>query len=134
MTNKIYPPGFSEGIARILAGVELVGLSVIAIATVLAGTLEIVNMIAVSRVTLADLLLLFIYLEVLSMVAIYLGSGALPVRVPLYIAMVALARHLILGTKEPSEWQIVATATAIFVLAGAVLVLSLIHISQGIVR
>lgn len=47
-------------------------------------------MITARTVTLADLLLLFIYLEVLAMVAMYLESGKLPVKMPLYIAIVEL--------------------------------------------
>ena len=55
-------------------------------------------------VTLADLLLLFIYLEVLAMVTIYLDSGKLPVRMPLYIAIVALARYMI-GHEKPRHME-----------------------------
>ena len=128
MTIQTYPPGVSSWIARILAAVELVGLGVIAVATVLAGALEIAGMVAAHSVTLADLLLLFIYLEVLSMVALYLEYGAMPVRVPLYIAMVALARHLILDTDEPSDWLIVATAIAILILAAAILLIRYGHV------
>ena len=51
-------------------------------------------MVQAMRVTLAALLLLFIYLEVLAMIGVYLDSGKLPVRMPMYIAIVALARSL----------------------------------------
>ncbi|HEB58895.1 MAG TPA: hypothetical protein ENJ01_06730 [Gammaproteobacteria bacterium] len=53
--------------------------------------IEIKVMIEARTVRLADLLLLFIYLEVLAMVAMYLDSGKLPVRMSLYIAIVTLA-------------------------------------------
>ena len=65
-----------------LGFVELIGLAVIAVATVIAGFQEIEVMVGLGKVRLADLLLLFIYLEVLAMVAIYLDSGQLPVRIP----------------------------------------------------
>ncbi len=82
--------------------VENLGLLVIALSTVVAIAFEVYTMISNRFVTLADLLLLFIYLEVISMVAVYLKSGKLPVRMPLYIAMVALARYLILdGYEKP---------------------------------
>jgi protein PsiE len=85
-------------------------------------------MITQRAVTLADLLLMFIYLEVLTMVKVYLESGALPIRMPLYIAMVALARHLVLDMKELSEWELIATAVGILVLALAVLVIRYGHL------
>jgi protein PsiE len=113
---------------RVLTWIEMVGLLVIAIATLIAGAQEIGAMIARREVTLGDLLLLFIYLEVLTMVGIYLESGALPIRMPLYIGMVALARHLILDMKEMTETEIIATAVAILILAAAVLVTRYGHV------
>lgn len=107
---------------------EILGLTVISIATIFAGIEEVVKMVSAGKVTLADLLLLFIYLEVLTMVAIYLESGSLPVRMPMYIAMVALARHLILDMKEITEWEIIATSAAVLVLALAVLVIRYGHV------
>ncbi len=55
------------------------------------------------------------------MVEIYLDSGALPVSMPLYIAMVALVRHIILDMKEMTELGIASSAFAILILAAAVL-------------
>jgi protein PsiE len=112
---------------RTLHAIEVVGLILITIATLVAAGHEIVRMVQVREVTLADLLLLFIYLEVLTMVGIYLESGALPVRMPLYIAIVALARHLILDMKSMSQWSLIATAAAVLILAAAVLVLRFGH-------
>lgn len=74
-------------------------------------------------VALADLLLLFIYLEVLAMVANYAESGKLPVRMPLYIAIVALARYLILDMKSMEDWRIVAISISTLVLAATVIVI-----------
>ena len=78
----------------LLTWTQDIGLLIIAISTIVAVGIEINVMIEAMTVTLADLLLLFIYLEVLAMVAIYLESGKLPVRMPIYIAIVALARDL----------------------------------------
>lgn len=128
MNNRSHNPHIAHTVARLLAYVELAGLAAIAIATLVAGVQEIVEMINVRQVHLADLLLLFIYLEVLSMVAVYLSSGALPVRIPLYIAMVALARHLILDMKALSEWHIVAVSVGVLVLAAAVLLIRYGHV------
>jgi protein PsiE len=110
-----------------LATIEYAGLLVVSIATVFAGAEEVRAMIASGGVTLADLLLLFIYLEVLTMVGLYLQSGQLPVRMPLYIGMVALARYLLLDMKEMGEWRMLAVAGAVLLLAISVLVIRYGH-------
>lgn len=101
---------------------ENIGLIIIAIATVIAVGIEVAAMIQAKNVTLADLLLLFIYLEVLAMVAMYLDSGKLPVRMPLYIAIVALARYMILDMKSMDNWRMLAVSSAILLVAFAILV------------
>lgn len=108
---------------RLLKLIEHGGLIIICIATLIAGTQEIMKMVAAGRVTLADLLMLFLYLEVIAMVAVYLDSGKLPVRMPLYIAMVALARYLALDIKDMESTKIIIVAGAILILAIAVLVI-----------
>jgi protein PsiE len=85
-------------------------------------------MVAAHRVQLADLLLMFLYLEVLAMIGQYFKSGQLPVRFPMYIAMVALARYLILDIKEMSEWRMLAVAAAIFLLTLGVLAIRYGHV------
>lgn len=84
-------------------------------------------MIGAGRVTLADLLLMFLYLEVLAMIGQYFNSGQLPVRFPLYIAMVAMARYVILDLKELTEWRMLAVAASILLLTIAVLVIRYGH-------
>jgi protein PsiE len=112
---------------RALALIEHVGLFIIAVATVIATAQEVGVMIEARHVRLADLLLLFIYLEVLTMVGLYYGSGKLPVRFPLYIAMVALARYLILDMKEMDVFRMLAVTGAILLLALAVLAIRYGH-------
>ena len=108
--------------------VEFIGLFIIAVATVVAGGIAVQDMFTNGTVTLGDLLLLFLYLEVLAMVAIYLDSGKLPVRLPLYIAIVALARYLILDMKELNEWQIIAIAVTIILITISTLILRYGHL------
>lgn len=103
--------------------IETLGLFVITIATVTAGLQEVFKIAQSGHVNLGDLLLLFIYLEVLAMVGVYYESGSLPVRMPIYIAIVALARHMTLDMKEMSEYSLITTAAAILVLTLAVLAL-----------
>lgn len=107
--------------------VEIIGLVIIAIITIIAGIQEVQVMIERQAVTLSDLLMMFIYLEILAMVIIYLESGRLPIRIPLYIAIVALARYMILDMKDMTEWKILGISVAIVVLAAAVLILRYGH-------
>ena len=110
---------------KFLVWTQDIGLLIIAISTVVAVGIEIGVMVENRTVTLVDLLLLFIYLEILSMVAIYLDSGKLPVRMPLYIAIVALARYLILDMKGMDGWKVVGVSAAALILALTVLVISI---------
>ena len=112
---------------KLLTWIQDVGLLVIAVATIIATGSEIMSMFEAGAVTLADLLLLFIYLEILAMVAIYLDSGKLPVRMPLYIAIVALARYLILDMKNLDTWRMLGVAGAALIIAIAILVIRFGH-------
>ncbi len=107
---------------------EHIGLGIIAIATVIAGYGEVMVMVNAGAVTLPDLLLMFLYLEVLAMVAIYYEQGKLPIRFPLYIGMIALARYLIIDMKNIGELRMLVVAGAILILAIAVFVLRYGHV------
>ncbi len=111
-----------------LDGVEYLGLLVIAFATTVAMYDEVLVMLGRGKVTLSDLLLMFLFLEVLAMIGRYFSSGQLPVRFPLYIAMVALARYLILDLKEMTELRMLAVAAAILLLTLGVLVVRYGHV------
>jgi len=111
-----------------LDAVEYFGLLVIAFSTTIAMYLEAAGMVAARHVALSDLLMMFLYLEVLAMIGQYFKSGQLPVRFPLYIAIVALARYLILDLKDMSEWRMLAVAAAVFLLTLAVLVVRYGHV------
>jgi protein PsiE len=105
-----------------------IGLWVVLVATIVAAGLEIWKMIDARMVTLTDILLLFIYLEVITMVDVYWQTGRLPVRMPLYIAMVAMARYIILEAAHLGPWHVVGLAGAILILALAVLVVRFGHL------
>ncbi len=111
-----------------LDAVEYLGLLVIAFATTAAMFREVSGMVEAHHVALSDLLMMFLYLEVLAMIGQYFKSGQLPVRFPLYIAMVALARYLILDLKDMTEWRMLAVAAAIFLLTLAVLAIRYGHV------
>lgn len=112
----------------IFAAIERIGLLLVLIATIVATVQEVQSMLHHGRVGVTDLLLLFIYLEIITMSGIYWRIGRLPVRMPLYIAMVALARHLTLDTTEFEPWSAMAQAGAILLLGLAVLVVRFGHI------
>lgn len=111
-----------------LVTVEIIGLLVIGLATTFAIAKEVQVMLANHDVTLADLLLMFLYLEILAMIGQYLRTGQIQVRFPLYIAMVALARYLIIDAKDIDAIRILAIAAAILLLTIAVLVVRYGHI------
>ncbi len=85
-------------------------------------------MVSNARVTLADLLLMFLYLEILTMVGLYFESGKLPVRFPLYIAMVAMARYVTVDIKEMDNTRLLGVSGSIVLIALAVLVIRYGHV------
>ncbi|MFO1496393.1 MAG: phosphate-starvation-inducible PsiE family protein [Lysobacterales bacterium] len=115
---------FHRGIQLLERG----GLILITAATVIAGAMELYRMLGARAVTVVDLLLLFIYLEMISMVEIYWRMGKLPVRMPLYIAMVGIARHLMADSAYHSPWLLLAGAGAIVLLGVAVLIVRYGHL------
>jgi protein PsiE len=108
--------------------IEQLGLLVIVIATIFAAVHEVNVMIINGVVTLADLLLMFLYLEILAMVGVYYRSGKLPVRFPIYIAIVALARYIVLDIKNLELMHLIAVSGAILLLALAVLAVRYGHV------
>ncbi len=106
-----------------LAIAQDIGLIIVAIATLVAVGIEINFMFENGTVLLTDLLLLFIYLEVLTMVAVYYKSGELPIKFPLYIAIVALARYLILDMKNIDTWRILGITVAILLLGLSIILI-----------
>ena len=112
---------------KALVIVEDIGLLIIALAAVIAISFEVLGMFKAMTVTLADLLLLFIYLEVLAMVGIYLKTGKLPVRVPLYIAIVAIARYMILDMKNLDTLRVLGLTGAVLILAISILAIRYGH-------
>lgn len=122
---------FTHHAQTVLGFIEYVGLTVITVATVIAGYIEVRHMISLGTVTLADLLLMFLYLEILAMVGMYFESGKLPVRFPIYIAIVALARYLVLDMKNLDMWHMIGVGASMLLLTLAVLVLRYGHVNYS---
>ena len=106
---------------------QLILLSIILISTVIAVGIEIRTMYINQSVTLADLLLMFLYLEVLAMVRVFWDQQSISITLPLLIAITALARFIILQVKEMNPSGLVYEAVAILLIAGAIVVLRLRH-------
>ncbi|BFN32745.1 phosphate-starvation-inducible PsiE family protein [Vibrio harveyi] len=106
---------------------EAVLLVAITLATVWAMVEEFIHIYVQKRVSLDDILLMFIYLEVLAMVGQFVMNGKIPVRYPIYIAMMAIARYITLGMKELDSVMIVWLSLAAFILAAATLVIRVGH-------
>jgi len=87
--------------------------------------LALFGMVAQGRASLADILLLFIYLEIGAMVGIYFKTTRLPVRYLIYVAITALGRMLIeiVGAEHRTGMDILVITGAILLLSFAVLVL-----------
>jgi len=117
-----------RSLLRALAWLQQAGLAILAVATVIAIGQEVAVIWQQRSVRVADLLLLFIYLEVFAMVSAYLQSGHMPVRMPLYIAMVAMARYLVLDVKALENWRVLAVSGGILLLACAVLLIRYGHV------
>ena len=109
-------------IANLIKITEKTLLAIIAILTILATCEEVLKIYNANSVQLADLLLLFIYTEVLGMIGIFFVSNRIPITLPIFIAMTAISRLIILQGKEMDMSFLLYEAGAILVLAIAVLV------------
>ena len=109
-------------IANLIKITEKTLLAIIAILTILATFEEVLKIYNANSVQLADLLLLFIYTEVLGMIGIFFVSNRIPITLPIFIAMTAISRLIILQGKEMDMSFLLYEAGAILVLALAVLV------------
>ena len=112
---------------KITKNLQFVLLTVILVSTVIAVGIEIKAMIINQSVTLADLLLFFLYLEVLAMVRVFWDQQSISITLPLLIAITALARFIILQGKEMDPTALVYEAVAIVLIAAAIVILRLRH-------
>ena len=108
---------------NIVKQIQLIALVIILISTVIAFGQDMYQMITVKRVSLADLLLLFLYLEVLAMVRVFWESQSIQITLPLFIAITALARFIILQGKSLNPEILLYEAGAIVLIALAIVIL-----------
>ena len=113
---------YNSQAANIIKFIEKSLLALIALLTIVAVTQEFLNIIDNAKVELADLLLLFIYTEVLGMIGIFYISNRIPITLPLFIAMTAISRLIILQGKGMEPITLLYEAGAILIIAIACLV------------
>ena len=108
---------------KIITMMEKTLLVIIAFLTTYAVVFEILNVVSTRAVTLTDLLLLFIYAEVLGMVAAFYKFRKIPITVPIFIAITALCRLIILQGKGINTIDLLYESGAILLLALSALVI-----------
>ena len=112
---------------KIAKNLQLVLMVIILISTVIAVGIEISKMFQNRSVTLADLLLMFLYLEVLAMVRVFWEEQSIRITLPLLIAITALSRFIIMQGKEMDPSALVYQSAAILLIAVAIVVMRLRH-------
>ena len=118
-------------VKQIIQWVERSFLVIIALFTVAAMAQEVILLIDNRRVELKDLLLMFIYAEVLGMLGALYASHRIPITIPLFIAMTALSRLIILQGKEGDPSILLYESGAILLIAGACWIISRMNMSEG---
>ena len=118
-------------VKSIIGWVEKSFLIIIAVFTVAAMAQEVMLLINNQRVELKDLLLMFIYAEVLGMLAAFYASHRIPITIPLFIAMTALSRLIILQGKEGDPSILLYESGAILLIAVACWVVSRLQFTDG---
>ena len=114
-------------VKKIIGSVENLFLIIIAIFTIIAMGQEIYSLISNRRVELQDLLLMFIYAEVLGMLAAFYSSHRITITIPLFIAMTALSRLIILQGKDGNPAILLYESGAIILIAGACWIISRVN-------
>ena len=115
-------------VENLVGFIEKAVIAVILVATITAIMFEIMRMIEVQYVELADLLLLFIYVEVIGMDRVYYVSNRVRMTYPLFIAITALSRLIILQGKDSNPELLLYEAGAIVLVAIAVIILRLRYV------
>jgi len=100
-------------------------LAIIGIATCIAAAQYLFQMYEARVILLADLFLLFIYVEIIGMVGAFYSTNRIPVTLPIIIAITALCRLIIMQGKEMDALMLIGEASAVLILAAAAYIMSL---------
>ena len=114
-----------DSVHWLTAASEKALLVIIGIATCIASLQYLFQMYLLQEIVLADLFMLFIFTEILAMVAAFYSSKRIPVTLPIIIAITALCRLIVMQNKDMDALIIIAEASAVLILAGAAYLMSL---------
>jgi len=103
--------------SKTIRNIQLTAVLILLISTVIAFIIEMKTMYENQTITLADLLLMFIYIEVIGLVKSYWETRAVRITYPLVIAITALARFIILQDKESDPANLIYISLAILIVA-----------------
>ena len=103
--------------SKTIRNIQLTAVLILLISTVIAFIIEMKTMYENQTITLADLLLMFIYIEVIGLVKSYWETRAVRITNPLVIAITALARFIILQDKESDPTNLIYISLAILIVA-----------------
>ena len=114
---------------KIIRFIQVFAVLLIFIGSVIGFTQEILHMLEIRKIQLADLLLLFIYVEVMGMIRVYLLQEEIRITYPLIIAITAISRLIILQKKDLDPAILIYESVAILILAIAIIVLKMRYIN-----
>jgi protein PsiE len=121
------PPGEDHGdrrpVVRALHAIEKLLLILVSLMTLAAVAGEVAVIVQARTVTLGDILLMFLYAEVIAMTAVFYSGRGLPLVYPIFVAITALARLIVLQGKDMDPLNIVIEAAAILLLSVSVAIL-----------
>ena len=106
-----------------IRNIQLTAVLFVLISTIIAFLLEVMEMYENRNIELADLLLMFIYIEVIGLVKSYWETRSVRITYPLVIAITALARFIILQDKESDPSNLIYISVAILIVAIATVVI-----------
>ena len=107
----------------VIRNIQLVAVLIVLAATVIAFFLEIHEMYLSRDINLADLLLMFIYIEVIGLVRSYWETRSVRISYPMIIAITALARFIILQDKDQDPTNLIYISLAILIVATATVII-----------
>jgi len=116
-------PDYLSQLASLVKYADVVLLCIVVVATLIATGQELRAIATTGSVKLADVLLLFIYAEILGMIGVSIKSSKFPITLTLFIAMTALARYIVLQNKEIEPITLLYESVAILVIAAAVFII-----------
>ena len=108
-----------------IRNIQLTAVLFVLVSTIIAFFLEVKEMYDEKNIDLADLLLMFIYIEVIGLVRSYWETRAVRISYPLVIAITALARFIILQDKDSDPSNLIYISTAILIVALATVIIRL---------